>query len=399
MATAAPNPLASGDTAYLYRAAIGPRGQDYYLRHFARFDGEGKTGASWNWAAYWTTFNWLVYRKMWGWALAYVAALSGLALLVFGVGKLVLNYSDTSAILVSLLLLTLAFVVPGLYANGWFYTHCNEKITAALRQTPDLKQAATTLAAEAPDNRRLLLLALGNAALLALVLVLAHGLQSSDSALPQLAAREDRASAAGRLEAPANPPANPPAAAASVPAAPVPLAVASAPAPAPAASAPQLAPAAAPVPAEAAPARAAPASAPAAAPVTAMPAATVPPAAPKVQVADRAPAPSRREAAPAVRAAASTPAVAAPRAPAASAPVARRYVWVIQVGAYAQEENARKALVQVQSLGLEAGAETFGSVPLTRVRVGPFTREAEAEQAALRIKSLDLPVLVIRQRP
>lgn len=397
MATAAPNPLASGDTAYLYRAAIGPRGQDYYLRHFARFDGEGKTGASWNWAAYWTTFNWLVYRKMWGWALAYVAALSGLALLVFGVGKLVLNYSDTSAILVSLLLLTLAFVVPGLYANGWFYTHCNEKITAALRQTPDLKQAATSLAAEAPDNRRLLLLALGNAALLALVLVLAHGLQSSDGTLPQLAAREDRASAAGRLEAPANPPA----ATASVPAAPVSLAVASAPVPAPAASAPQLASAAASVQAEAAPARAAPASAAAAAPapVTAMPAGTAPPAAPKVQVADRAPAPPRREAAPAPRAAASTPAVAAPRVPAASAPVARRYVWVIQVGAYAQEENARKALAQVQSLGLEAGAETFGSVPLTRVRVGPFTREAEAEQAALRIKSLDLPVLVIRQRP
>lgn len=397
MATAAPNPLASGDTAYLYRAAIGPRGQDYYLRHFARFDGEGKTGASWNWAAYWTTFNWLVYRKMWGWALAYVAALSGLALLVFGVGKLVLNYSDTSAILVSLLLLTLAFVVPGLYANGWFYTHCNEKITAALRQTPDLKQAATSLAAEAPDHRRLLLLALGNAALLALVLVLAHGLQSSDSTLPQLAAREDRAPAAGRLEAPANPPA----ATASVPTAPVPLAVASAPVPAPVASAPELASAAAPVLAEAAPARAAPASAAAAAPapVTAMPAATAPPAAPKVQVADRAPAPQRREAAPAPRAAASTPAVAAPRAPAASAPVAQRYVWVIQVGAYAQEENARKALAQVQSLGLEAGAETFGSVPLTRVRVGPFTREAEAEQAALRIKSLDLPVLVIRQRP
>ena len=44
MATAAPNPLASGDTAYLYRAAIGAQGQDYYLRHFARFDGEGKTG-------------------------------------------------------------------------------------------------------------------------------------------------------------------------------------------------------------------------------------------------------------------------------------------------------------------------------------------------------------------
>ena len=81
------------------------------------------------------------------------------------------------------------------------------------------------------------------------------------------------------------------------------------------------------------------------------------------------------------------------------APQPQRYVWVVQVGAYAQEENARKALSQVQSLGLEAGAETFGSQPLTRVRVGPFTSQAEADRAALRIKSLDLPALVIRQRP
>ena len=100
--------------------------------------------------------------------------------------------------------------------------------------------------------------------------------------------------------------------------------------------------------------------------------------------------------------AAQPPAAATPPRP---APAVRKpappqtYVWVVQVGAYAQEENARKALAQVQSLGLEAGAETFGSQPLTRVRVGPFVRRTEAEQAALRIKSLDLPALVIRQRP
>ncbi len=86
----------------------------------------------------------------------------------------------------------------------------------------------------------------------------------------------------------------------------------------------------------------------------------------------------------------------------ASAPAPRvHHVWVVQVGAYAQPDNARNALAQVQSLGLEAGAEVFDSPkgPLTRVRVGPYTRQAEAEQAALRIKSLNLPVLVIRQRP
>ena len=405
MATAAPNPLASGDTAYLYRATIGPRGQDYYLRHFARFDGEGKAGTSWNWAAYWTTFNWLLYRRMWGWALAYVAALLGLALLIFGVGKLVLNYSDTSAILLFLGLLTLAFVVPGMYANAWFYTHSNEKISAVLRKTPDLKQAAAALAEDAPDNRRLLILALGNAAVLALALSLANWLQSSaDSALPQLASADERLPAARGQSGLLQPTVTPaPAAAAVASAAPAAAASAAAPAvstPAVAASAPAAAPAlAAAAPETPRPTAAAttPAPAPAAAVATR-------PASPMIQAADRSPA--RPEPAVAPRPERVSPPPAAPAVvrapaprPAASAPRAMQYVWVVQVGAYAQEDNARKALAQVQGLGLEAGSETFGSTPLTRVRVGPFTRQAEAEQAALRIKSLDLPAQVIRQRP
>ncbi len=395
MATAAPNLPASGDTAYLYRAAIGERSQDYYLRHFARFDGEGKAGTSWNWAAYWTTFNWLVYRRMWGWALAYVAALIGLALLVFGVGKLVLNYSDTSAILLSLLLLTAAFVVPGLYANAWFYTHCNEKITAALNKAPEIKEAAALLAADAPQSRRLWVLALGNAAVLALALSMLNWFQTSESALPQLAREQS-----GTLQ-PATPPAATPA--------PSPVAAASTPPVEPAAPVAQASPA----PVEpAAPATAAttPPAAPEAAPpvvVATRPAAPTASAPAMMPAADR---PARVEAAaPAPEPAAApapvtqTPAAAPPPRPAPAArkpaPPPQRYVWVVQVGAYAQEDNARKALAQVQSLGLEAGAETFGSQPLTRVRVGPFTSQVEADRAALRIKSLDLPALVIRQRP
>ena len=121
-----------------------------------------------------------------------------------------------------------------------------------------------------------------------------------------------------------------------------------------------------------------------------------------IQAVDRTPAPATRTERPSTPA----PAVAPPQPAVAPRPVAAprpaavvRYVWVVQVGAYAEAENASKALAQVQSLGLEAGAESFGSKPLTRVRVGPFERQAEAEQAALRIKSLDLPTLVIRQRP
>lgn len=395
MATSASNPLASGDTAYLYRAAIGPRAQDYYLRHFARFDGDGKASTSWNWAAYWSTLNWLIYRRMWGWALAYVAAVLGLALLIFGVGKLVFDYSQTSAWLLFLGLATAAFVVPGLYANAWYYTHCNEKITAALRSTQEIKEAATVLAAQAPDQRRLLLLALGNAAVLAVFAALLGLFQGGESALPQLAAQQERPEAA-RAPAPA-PVAQPEPVAAQVASAPAP-ANPSIPAPAPA-PAPAATPQAAPVPAAATVP-----TAPASASVAAAPAAASPARPGLINTADRAATAPRLAEAPTpapVAVASPRPAEPAP-APTPRARVPRQvYVWVVQVGAYAQDGNAQNALAQVQGLGLEAGTETFDSPKgrLTRVRVGPFTRQSEAEQAALRIKTLNLPALVIRQRP
>jgi len=397
MATSRAQPTASGDTGYLYRATIGARAQDYYLRHFGRFDGEGRAGTSWNWAAYWSTINWMIYRRMWGWALAYVAAVAGSALLIFGVGKLVLDYSDTSAILLFLLLLTAAFVVPGLYANAWYYTHVNQKITAVLRNVPEVKDAATVLAGSAPDSRRLLWLGAGNAVVLALALAVANWIHDSENALPQMAAHEERLPATSDL---LQPRVSAPVARASAPvaAASTPLAQVSAQAPAPGAA--QAAASVTPAPAQGA-------SAPAAVPAASGAAVTVADKSPMVPAVDRSPARAAPvsvatapvEAAPAPAAVGSA---AAPRpAPRASAPRAVRHVWVIQVGAYAQESNARNALAQVQALGLDAGAESFDSPKgrLMRVRVGPFTRQAEAEQAALRIKTLNLPVLVIRQRP
>lgn len=428
MATAEPSAPPAGDTAYLYRAALGERAQDYYLRQFARFDSEGRAGTSWNWAAYWATLNWLIYRRMWGWALAYVAALAGLALLIFGVGKLLLDYSATSAWLLFLGLLTAAFVVPGLYANAWLYHHLNERISAALRDTQDVKAAATALAAQAPGQRRLLLIALANAVLLALAVLLAQAFDGSGAALPQQAAVPDDRMAAAAAAGASPAAAMSAAAAASAPAAPTgtaaaaeaagaaPAVAAAASAPQEPASAPQAAAGVAAAPAQAASVVAAPAATPArretAAEAGRLAQPSPPSGAPAQPAAARASggAPAIEPAAALTRraSAAVPPAVAArPPAAAASAPAPERrapprHVWVIQVGAYADAANAERALAQVQGLGLEAGAESFdtaGKGRLTRVRVGPFTRQAEAEQAALRIKALDLPVLVIRQRP
>ena len=160
---------ATGITAELYRAAIGPRGQDYYLRQFAKFDANGKTGPTWHWPAYWATLNWLFYRRMWGWALAYAAALFGTALLIFGLGKLVFSYSDSTGIALFLLLMTAAFILPGMYANAWFYAHCNEKISAALRSSAEIKDACDVLSDQASSSKRGFALASANVAMMALL--------------------------------------------------------------------------------------------------------------------------------------------------------------------------------------------------------------------------------------
>ena len=78
----------------LYSAALGPVHLSRYLPIFARFDEAGRTTTSWNWAASLCTLNWMVFRQMWGAALVYVAAAEGVALLVFGVGRPLLEWPE-----------------------------------------------------------------------------------------------------------------------------------------------------------------------------------------------------------------------------------------------------------------------------------------------------------------
>ena len=58
----------------LYKATVGEKSQDYYLRQFARFDQAGKTSATWHWPASLSTLNWLAWRGMWSADLVFAAA-------------------------------------------------------------------------------------------------------------------------------------------------------------------------------------------------------------------------------------------------------------------------------------------------------------------------------------
>ena len=92
------------------------------------------------------------------------------------------------------------------------------------------------------------------------------------------------------------------------------------------------------------------------------------------------------------------PVPAVPKAASAKAPKVK-HTWLVQVGAFANESNAQTVRTRIEEVGLQTSAEPFDapSGRLTRVRVGPFDSKAQADTAALRLKALDLPTVLIRQ--
>src|SRR5450830_1040131 len=82
-----------------------------------------------------------------------------------------------------------------------------------------------------------------------------------------------------------------------------------------------------------------------------------------------------------------------PHAPAA-ADSAR---FIVQVGAFSDAAKARDARLKLEKAGLKTYTQVIetGDGKRIRVRVGPFAGKAEADKAASRIKSLDLPASIL----
>ncbi len=305
--TTAPN--VEGDvTSALYRAAIGPIRTDHYLRLFTRFEAADRPGIHWNWAASLLTLNWMAFRRLWGAALAYVGALVGLALLIFGIGRLVFQLSGMAEFALMLAFSILAFVVPGLFGDAAFYIHCRKKMTQALQANDQVEDACAVLQRRASTRRRMIGLALVNLVLL-VALGGVYSVFTEVSALANSALHRDTPGnlAIGR----------------ATEAVPTPNTV--------------------PTP------LAAPASAP------------------------------------------TTPTSAAPEP--ASSP------YVINVGLFAKDDNASNAHAKLVGAGLPSFTQVLETSKgkRTRVRVGPFETEAQAQEAVEKIHALKLDAVIIQQ--
>ena len=364
-------------TTALYRAAIGPVNTEYYLKIFAKFETANRASAQWNWAAALNTINWMVFRKLWIPALAYTGCVLGVLLVVFGIGGLVFKFSDAVRIGLALLFVGAAVAMPGFYGTALFHNTCRKKMAHALIATPTLTEACTLLNRQASQRPRLLGIGLANLALLGILFGLVAGLRRED---PETLDPEARNIAVGRAieDAPlaaASSPTNP------TEAAPLPSTPTSAPLPEPL-PAPLAEPLPEPLPA-----------------VTLPPAPTLPPLPPlapqpAVKTPPKAaPVPQQRVAKAVVQPA------AAPAAKTSAPTEAKATVFLINVGLFADENNARNAKTKLLDAGLSAYTEEamYPRGKRTRVRVGPFETLTEADAAAEKIRNLGLEAAVFKQ--
>lgn len=455
LSSSAPDASESAMTT-LYRAAIGPIHAERYLPRFRRFDTLGRTPPGWNWAASLCTLNWMALRHLWGPALVYVAAAEGLGLLVFGMGRNLLQWSDPVQWGLVTVFAALAFMLPGLYGDAVLYTEIRKRIARALEATHTFPDACAQLERQAATRPRLVGLVLLNLVLLAtavlayrflpqssptetvsapipitpMVMQPASAPASASHVLPPAAAASEEqqaaapstssshaaagnalpASGAQAQQAPASsermataPPPPAPRTPASI-AAPTATVLPSAPAPV-AAKAPAPSKARAPEREPSAPKvrpKAVPAATPASPP---SPAASAPdkapsPAAAASNAAPTASAASTAIAPPAASDIAAAPAPAAASAASGSTPVVGSAPgYYINVGLFAEEANARKAQARLLNAGLPAFRQRIDSSggQRFRVRVGPYPGLPQAQAAARSIRALQLEAVVFKQ--
>lgn len=287
----------------LYRAAIGPIGRNYYLPVFSRFEDAGKAGLSWNWAAGLVTLNWLVFRQLWGVAIAYAGVLMIVILAVFGIGRMLFQMPQEAEIGLAVVFGLLGVVLPGFYGNAFFHAHSRKRMANALRTTATLPEACAVLISAASSRQHLIGILIANLAFAGAIGGAVVALRGAGAPPANI---RPVAEVRGVI---ANPVTNP-------------IPEATSPAPAPLAPSPELASAA----------------------------------------------------------------VAAGR-------------YRINVGLFANDANAQRVHAQLQAVKLDVYSELLDTThgKRTRVRVGPFKTESDANAAAHKIRSLQFDAVVFEQ--
>ncbi len=138
-----------------YAAAIGYNNTDYYLSRFKRFD-SGGSSVSWHWPAFFVTFYWFLYRKMWLWALIYF-----LLPIPVGIFSGILGaFSAAAGGVAYLSFIAGIFIVFPMFATKLYHRHIRKKIEKAKSFSNDKEKHMRTLAVEGGTSNIALIIVL-----------------------------------------------------------------------------------------------------------------------------------------------------------------------------------------------------------------------------------------------
>ena len=348
----------------LYRAALGAVNPDHYLAAFERLDGVGRVLPGWNLAAALCPLGWLVFRRLWRHALVLALGLAAGALLLWaGYQWLAVPLPMLGGVALAGLLMLGAGL--GLYGDALVHAEVQRRIAWAVSAAPNMREAMALLQSRAVNRRRLLWLVVMG---LGLGLVLAGVAAWWMVGRPMTSAPVRGAvlaATAGKPEPVPQPMQGEPQPALQAASAPDQVRSAESPGPAPAA-----------VQAESVAQEPVQPPEPPASPELPVPV----PDAPRVAAQPQVPRP-------------------VPGAEQARAKAAQRRLY-INVGLFAEPENARRAHARLRQAGLPAAVEPLERADgsrLQRVRVGPFSSAAQANAAVARVRALGLEAVAAAQ--
>ena len=133
------------DATERFEAFVGPKNQTWYVSRFLQMD-SGDSRMGWHWPAFFITFYWLLYRKMWLYALLYLVAPFILAIPIGAIVAAATSTPESGAMLSGLIWFGGYWLLPPMFATSIYYKHCNAKIDAVSSSTPSKARQLAALA-------------------------------------------------------------------------------------------------------------------------------------------------------------------------------------------------------------------------------------------------------------
>ncbi|GAB4397716.1 MAG: hypothetical protein OHK0048_06980 [Rhodoferax sp.] len=151
----------------LFSAAVGPVNTDDYVPRFLDYEANGHTRWGWHWTAGLWTLNWLLFRRLYVWAVGYAVLALLLPLLVLGWGRWLAGWDGPTMGAVLLGLVAFKVLAVARVAKPVYYSACRQHMALALAQNDTLAAACAALRQRSPTREHFKRLLISNLALLA----------------------------------------------------------------------------------------------------------------------------------------------------------------------------------------------------------------------------------------